>query len=421
MPHKNLIVSGQNFLIFLFILNALALIAFRLIPVIYIDNNYLYSLAISEILLSAWFLFIDRGYSWAKYLMIIAGIYGFLISYYNAFSIFITNTVFYDGIEITNNSSIKVTSIILVFCGSVYFLSSLLLLFSTKLKIYLSMQKAYLVVKSKKENIINFLDDLLIVVGLIIIIYALSIQQYVTIILLLIGLILLAANKMSKSTKSKKKQNVKKKKKKNMTTDNDSVKLKICPYCHSYQDFDKIKCPNCGFDLMHLKSSDTNKQDNKLHDQETETRYNTDLVDKTKNIRDIENKINYLVNSNFGEMYSLEYKTSNIPEFTSHGLTYKEILIKIASGDAILRKAPGSFDPTTFLLLSFPKEKLKRNLFLVLAYGGPIIGLILAISYSWYFILLYCDCANWVFRSKPATHSAENCRSFRLKPATYSD
>lgn len=103
-------------------------------------------------------------------------------------------------------------------------------------------------------------------------------------------------------------------------------------------------------------------------------------------LRESENIIMELINSDFGAKYSLASKIEDIEELPINDFyTIQELL---STGVAIMRMAPVSIDGTTFNIISTPFEKRLSTLYSSTMILCPIVGIILSFMYSWYWLSL---------------------------------
>ncbi|OQY01892.1 MAG: hypothetical protein B6I26_02705 [Desulfobacteraceae bacterium 4572_130] len=103
-------------------------------------------------------------------------------------------------------------------------------------------------------------------------------------------------------------------------------------------------------------------------------------------IKESENIIMDIINSDFGSKYSLVSNIGDIEELAINNFSMIQKLI--SSGEAIIRMAPVSIDGTTFNIISTPFEKRLSTLYTVVMIIGPIIGIILSFMLSWYWLSL---------------------------------
>lgn len=99
-----------------------------------------------------------------------------------------------------------------------------------------------------------------------------------------------------------------------------------------------------------------------------------------------ENLIRNLVSSELGLKYNLSTKLEDIPEIPINN--FLELKKSLSSGQAILRMAPLSIDGTTFEIIATPFEQSLFIIFTLSIYLIPISGIILAIIFSWHWLLL---------------------------------
>lgn len=90
--------NGKKVFHTIFILNIIATISERIFPIFYLDpSNYIPQTIVSIIILFFIFYGIDKGYNWLKYILIILGFFGSIMSIKNAWIIYSTKIVFYDS------------------------------------------------------------------------------------------------------------------------------------------------------------------------------------------------------------------------------------------------------------------------------------------------------------------------------------
>lgn len=103
-------------------------------------------------------------------------------------------------------------------------------------------------------------------------------------------------------------------------------------------------------------------------------------------LKESENTINKIINSDFGIKYSLKSKLEEIIEIPIKD--FPKIQNLISSGEATMRMAPVSIDGTTFDIIATPFENRISTIYMVIGFLGPIAGIILAFIYSWLWLLL---------------------------------
>ena len=103
-------------------------------------------------------------------------------------------------------------------------------------------------------------------------------------------------------------------------------------------------------------------------------------------LKESENIIKELINSDFGVKYSLKSNIEDITEIPINDFSMLKQLL--SSGEAIIRMAPVSIDATTFNIISTPAEKRMSTIYTFILILGPIAGIFLSFIYSWYWLSL---------------------------------
>jgi len=165
MKNKN----GKNTFYTLFILNIIAILGEKLFPIFCLDaSNYIPKTVVSIIILFFWFYGIYKGYNWLKYILIILGFLGAMISVDNAWNIYSTKIASYGVQEIADNYILaNVISYVLFINGLIYLSTALLFLFSKNLKSFLSIKRSSLLLLSRKERLGNSIYDVGVVIAIV--------------------------------------------------------------------------------------------------------------------------------------------------------------------------------------------------------------------------------------------------------------
>ena len=165
MKNKN----GKNTFYTLFILNIIAILGEKLFPIFCLDaSNYIPKTVVSIIILFFWFYGIYKGYNWLKYILIILGFLGAMISVDNAWNIYSTKIACYGVQEIADNYILaNVISYVLFINGLIYLSTALLFLFSKNLKSFLSIKRSSLLLLSRKERLGNSIYDVGVVIAIV--------------------------------------------------------------------------------------------------------------------------------------------------------------------------------------------------------------------------------------------------------------
>lgn len=103
-------------------------------------------------------------------------------------------------------------------------------------------------------------------------------------------------------------------------------------------------------------------------------------------LKNTENHIMNIISSDAGKKYSLKSKIKDIVEIPINDFSTLQKLL--SSGEAIIRMAPASISDTTFDIISTPSEKFISTVYTSIMILGPIIGIVLSIIYSWYWLSL---------------------------------
>ncbi len=102
-------------------------------------------------------------------------------------------------------------------------------------------------------------------------------------------------------------------------------------------------------------------------------------------ISDIESTIDTIVNSEFGQRHNVVVKLSEIKEIPiSH---FSELQSALASGNAVMRQFPLSTCGSTLSIIASPSEKRIIDIMSMSTFVVPIIGIICAFIFSWWFLL----------------------------------
>jgi hypothetical protein len=105
-----------------------------------------------------------------------------------------------------------------------------------------------------------------------------------------------------------------------------------------------------------------------------------------RHLAKVEETIERIVENVPSKEYEITLELRKIPEIPIDDFaTLKETLI---IGDSAVRARFGSTSWTMFRIFSKPWDKIKLYILSLLTYGLPILGIILAIVFSWWYVLL---------------------------------
>lgn len=102
-------------------------------------------------------------------------------------------------------------------------------------------------------------------------------------------------------------------------------------------------------------------------------------------ISHMESTIDTMVNSEFGQKHNVVSKLSDIKEIPISD--YAELQSALASGSALIRQFPLSTCGSTFSIIASPTEIRIFNIISMSTFVVPIIGIICAFIFSWWFLI----------------------------------
>ena len=103
-------------------------------------------------------------------------------------------------------------------------------------------------------------------------------------------------------------------------------------------------------------------------------------------VHSVENKINRLLESGFGEKHGVKTRIADIDVIPFDD--FDDLQHKVKTGQAVMRQVSMSTSGTMFRLMAKPREKLLFSIFLYLGFLVPLAGLVLAYVYTWWFAIL---------------------------------